>query len=85
LKAPNLKYVDLIVESHDIFVPNMTEILISRFYTTHAIKIVVDYPFRKNRYKTPNNTNVNVMLEIMNEYRPRAMKFLYLESVDGRL
>lgn len=85
VEAPNLRYVDLIIESHDFLVPGMTENLINRFYKTHSIKIAVDYPFRKNNYKTPNNTSDSVLHEIMNENRPTAMKYLYMESIDGKL
>jgi len=84
-KVPNLRYVDLIVESHDCFIQNMTEILIDRFYNTHIIKIFSDYPFRKNKYKTPNKCSKRMFGEIADETRPPAMKFLYMESIDGKL
>jgi len=83
-KVPNLKYVDLIVESHDCFFPNVTEILINKFYKTHTIKMVVDYSFRLNKYLTPNKCSIHDMNQIQNEDRPPAMKFLYMESVDGK-
>ena len=84
IKAPNLKYVDLIIESHDCFVPNITEDLISRFYKTHIIKIIIDYPFRKNKYKT-NQCSNEIFDEIISERRPSGMKFLYMESINGKL
>ena len=83
-KVPNLNYVDLIVESHDCFFPNITELLISRFYKTHTIKIVVDYPLRLNKYLTPNKCSLQELNQIQNEDRPNAMKFLYMQSVDGK-
>jgi hypothetical protein len=43
-KSSNLKLADLIVESHDCYVKNITELLIQRFYRTHRIEIIVDYP-----------------------------------------
>lgn len=46
IKVPNLKNDDILVESHDCFVKGLTEKLIHRFYKTHKLKIVVDYPFR---------------------------------------
>lgn len=84
-KAPNLKHADLIVESHDFIVPGITDELIRRFYKTHTIKIIVDYPFRKEKYKTPNKVGVDDLRAIMNENRPIAMKFLYMESINGML
>ncbi|MDD5462569.1 MAG: hypothetical protein PHG00_13205 [Methylococcales bacterium] len=85
IKALYLRYVDLIVQSHDCFVHNVTEKLIARFYKTPIIKIAVDYHFRKNKYKTPNKFSSNISHEIINEIRSPAMKFLYMESLDGKL
>lgn len=80
IKVPNLSLVDLIIESHDFMIPNLTEKLITRFYDTHSIKIVVDYPFRKNNYHTPSETTDYELSMIIDESRPPAMKFLLLES-----
>lgn len=81
LKAPNLKYVDIIVEAHDCFVPNITEELIKRFYLTHTVSIIVDYPFRIGKYSTPSvASNTDIQL-IFNEYRPKYMNFIYLKSI----
>lgn len=79
--ASNLKYSDMIVESHDCFVPGITSKLIERFLHTHKINIVVDYPFRLGTYSTPNYCSVEQMREVTDERRPKAMKFIYLESI----
>ena len=84
-RVPNLKYVDLIVESHDCFYPNLTELLINRFYKTHTIKMVLDYPLRMNKYHTPNTCSIHDLHEVQNEDRPPAMRFLYMKSVDEKL
>jgi hypothetical protein len=81
-KAPNLKNVDLIIESHDCFVPNITDILINRFHETHTIKICVDYPFRINKYFTPNEFSDSQFSYMIDEERPNYMKFLFLQSIN---
>lgn len=81
-KVPNLKYVDLLIESHDCFVPNITEELIERFYLTHTIRIIVDYPYRIKKYITPKLCNKEQLDYIINERRPLYMKFIYMESID---
>ncbi len=81
VKVPNLRYVDMIVESHDCYVKGITEKLIKRFYFTHKIKIAVDYPFRINVYQTPNSVDKELMKRITNEKRFPYMKFLYMESI----
>jgi hypothetical protein len=45
IRVPNLKFVDIIVDAHDCYVPNVTEELIKRFYLTHTATIIVGYPF----------------------------------------
>ncbi len=81
LKVNNLKYVDIIVETHDCFVPNITDELIKRFYLTHIIKIVVDYPFRKNSYTIPNEATKEYQIYMTDERRPKYMKFIYMKSI----
>lgn len=41
-KAPALKGMDLIVESHDCLLPGITQTLIDRFQASHAITLVQD-------------------------------------------
>jgi len=80
-KAPNLKYVDMLIESHDCFIPNMTERLISRFCKTHTINIIVDYPFRVKNYSTLDSYSQEKYDFIVNEGKAKNMKFLYLKSI----
>ena len=80
IKVPNLKLIDLIIESHDWLIPHITEELINRFYKTHEIEIKVDYPFRLNNYTTTNKVDHEVMEKLMDERRPTAMKFMFLKS-----
>jgi len=79
--APNIKFSDLIVETHDWVKPGITDRLIERFLRTHKISSVVDYPFRLKSYKTPRKVNNQKMEYIFDEKRPKAMKFLLLESI----
>lgn len=81
IKVPNLKFVDIIVEAHDCYVPNVTEELIKRFYLTHTATIIVDYPFRIGKYSTPSIASDQQINLIYNEYRPQYMNFIYLKSI----
>ena len=85
IEVPNLRFVDLLIESHDCFVPNITEELIRRFYDTHTIRIIVDYPYRVNKYKTVNDATLEQYEYITNEKRPNYMKFIFMESIDGKV
>lgn len=84
-KVPNLQLVDLLIESHDCFVPNITETLISRFYMTHTMRIIVNYPYRVKRYNTPNKATASQLNYIVDEHRPNFMKFIFMESICGKI
>lgn len=81
VSAPNLIFSDLIVETHDWFIPGVTDRLIESFLYTHKATIIVDYPFRLNVYSTPNDLTNKQMKESSDEKRPKAMKFILLESI----
>jgi hypothetical protein len=81
LKVPNFKYVDLIVEAHDCFVPNITELLINRFCLTHKASIVIDYPCRLNKYYTPKQPTEKQYSQIIDEERANYMRFIYFKSI----
>ena len=81
VKVPNLKFSDLIVETHDCFIPGITDRLIERFLNTHKMTIIIDYPFRLNFCSTPNDVTNKQMEEISDEKRPKAMRFVFLESI----
>ena len=83
-KVPNLKLVDLIIESHDCFEPKITEKLIQRFCQTHIIKIAVDYPKRIKQYITPINYTDEQLMSLTDEERPNFMKFLYFKSLNEK-
>lgn len=85
IKVPNFKYVDLIIETHDCFVPNITEELISRFYMSHTMRIIVDYPYKIKTYDTPLKCTDEQMQCIIDERRPHFMKFIYMESINGKI
>lgn len=81
IKAPNLLDVDILVESHDCVEAGITDVLIERFYKTHAIEIVVDYPSRVEHYKVPNQVYSEDYNELINEHRAEAMRWLYMKSL----
>ena len=81
IMAPNLLAADILCESHDCVEDGITDELINRFYKTHAIEIVVDYPSRILKYKMPNQVCLDDYNEIINEHRAEAMRWLYMKSL----
>lgn len=79
LKAPNLKKVDLIIESHDFLVENVTEMLIKRFITSHVITIAVDYPIKREAYNIPTKISDELFTYIVQEYRQPVTKYILME------
>lgn len=82
-RAEKLKLADLIIESHDSYMPGTTEMLIDRFGGTHKISVAVDYPTRVKPYSTPHGVGTDVMAEIIDENRAEFMRFLHCESFVG--
>lgn len=78
--VPSLEQVDLLVEAHDFCVPGITDLLIKRFYNSHKIHIVIDYPFRRKNYFTPHPVIPTNLKNIYDEKRPERMRFLFMES-----
>ncbi len=81
IKVSNLLTVDILVESHDCSEPGVTDVLISRFFKTHAIEIVVDYPSRIKHYTVPNQISMEDYNELINEHRAEAMRYLFIKSL----
>lgn len=82
--APKLQVADIIVETHDCFIPGVTDRIIDRFYDTHKISCVIDYPCRINKYALTREISSNDFIKITDEKRPKKMKFLYLESLGNK-
>lgn len=80
-KVPNLFKADILVESHDCIVPGVTELLINRFYKTHVVETVVDYPSRVNNYELPKTLDIDDYIEVINEHRADGMRFIYMKSL----
>ena len=85
VRVPNLENVDLIIESHDFILPNITDELIKRFYMTHIIKIIVNYPYRVKSYEILNKASKEDYKYIIDERRPEYMKFIYMEHTNGKI
>lgn len=81
--VPSLKKVDLLIETHDCFIPNITEELITRFYESHTIELIVDYPFRLHNYSTPLPYTLEQYNEIIDEKRSKYMKFMFMKTINN--
>lgn len=69
-RYPLLRDVDLIVETHDCFVPAVTDRLIDRFKTTHDVERVSSRTRRLEDLPALAKFTVRQKLELANEHRP---------------
>jgi hypothetical protein len=76
---PNLFYCDILVELHEIYIPNITEILSNRFYITHEIEIIKDNNFRKIDSNLLNKISKGRLINLVNEHRPSSMSWMFLK------
>ncbi len=76
--AKELAGVDILVELHDCFVPNITEKIIDEFHHTHKINIIVDYPRTINP-----DIKIAQISKFMNEKRPSKMRWAFLEAIQN--
>jgi hypothetical protein len=80
IKIPNLKFTDLIVESHDCVHQGITNLLIERFKLTHKIDIQSDTDRKWDDYSWPNGFNSRMKRGWTNEGRPKGMLWLRMTS-----
>lgn len=78
--APEIKKCDLVVELHDMFDPNITPTMLSRFASTHEITLVdaterdpTIFPILRNFDRLTQRTAVA-------EFRDAPMQWAYLEA-----
>jgi hypothetical protein len=72
-----LKYVSIIVETHDFSNSTITETLKNRFSNTHNVEIISSVCKNMNIDIIKNLSDVDKML-LWNEWRPCEMQWLYL-------
>jgi hypothetical protein len=80
---PQLRRVDILVETHDIFVPNCTEILIQRFRVTHHINQVSSRARTLSDFPSAVLPGLarflpRISVELMTERRKEGQTWLYL-------
>ena len=81
--APELRQVDILVETHDMYVEGCTTELTARFRATHDIeqyttraRTLSDFPARFIRWLT--RLAPRLAVELMNERRPAPQHWLYM-------
>jgi hypothetical protein len=82
-KIPALRAVDILVETHDAFVPNCTGRLVQRFGSSHFIKLINSRPRRLSDFPSdalPALARLmpGVAVGLMNERRMGDQAWLYL-------
>jgi hypothetical protein len=86
--APELRHSDILVETHDAFMPHVTDTLIERFIETHHIecytaqpRILADFPadfLPRFRQWFPG-----LAVDLMNERRTGIQRWLFLTAKDA--
>ncbi|EWY37087.1 hypothetical protein N825_21820 [Skermanella stibiiresistens SB22] len=84
-RARELDITDILVETHDAFVPGCTETLIDRFSATHNIERITARPrtlkdFPKNILPWLPRRMPDLAVELMNERRTGLQQWLYMEA-----
>jgi hypothetical protein len=84
----DLRSVDLLVETHDQYVANCTEILKSRFVATHAVQQFSGRPrgasdFPKTALPLLARTFPQTAIQLMNERRKEPQQWLLLTAGDA--
>jgi precorrin-6B methylase 2 len=74
-----LKYVSIIVETHDFSNSTITETLKNRFSNTHNVEVISSVCKNMNIDIIKNLSDVDKML-LWNEWRPCEMQWLYLSA-----
>jgi len=85
IKVPRLSYADILVETHDAFVPNCTEKLKVRFSETHNVEQIVARPrsladFPAAIIPELSKFMPRTAVELMNERRTGTQMWLYLTA-----
>ena len=88
LAIPQLRHVDILVETHDAFVPHVTETLIDRFQPTHHIERYTARPRLLNDFPadflpTLKRWLPRLIVELMDERRTGLQQWLFLTAKDG--
>ena len=88
LAVPQLRQVDILVETHDAFVPRVTETLIDRFQPTHHIERYTARPRLLNDYPpdflpTLKRWFPRLVVELMDERRTGLQHWLFLTAKEG--
>lgn len=83
LRAPRLADCGIFVEAHDAFVPGVSERLITRFASSHKIRMIVDYPGRLAAYSLPeiDALTSDDLAKLTDEVRPASMRFYFMEPL----
>lgn len=86
--VPELQGADILVETHDAFVPQVTETLIERFWQTHEVecytalpRILADFPadfLPLLRRRFPR-----LVVDLMDERRTGVQRWLFLAAKDA--
>ena len=76
-RVRGLARADLIIESHDSYLPGMTELLTERFENSHEIDVAVDDPAARPAVALPVNVAPEVLAAITDEHRAPMMKFIF--------
>jgi hypothetical protein len=78
--APQLKHCDLIVELHDMLVPNVTPAIVERFAATHEITLIDAEERDPAAFSSLNDFDRLTQRTAVAEFREGPMQWGYLEA-----
>jgi hypothetical protein len=80
----HLRFHDLLIETHDLFLPGISETLQQRFSKTHLIKIIksLSDTEKVDKFHSPLFEGISHQekIELIAEGRPETMEWLFLQS-----
>ena len=79
-RVPNLKYCNILVETHDFVHPSITQNLIGRFEKTHTIETISQQNRDHRNFPISANLTVDIGNKLINEKRPSSIKWLLMKS-----
>ncbi len=78
--VPALACCDILVELHDFIVPAITQTIVQRFHTTHAVQIIEAVQKEPSRYSQLSFLNPKERAMAVREHRPAGMRWAWLQT-----
>jgi hypothetical protein len=78
LAVPNLKYADLLIETHDFLIHGVSDVITSRFAATHDVEVIGVIPRSGDEVDMPLGLSAEDRARVLDESRPLDQTWLLL-------